>query len=162
MSSFFTEAVTEGMVVERQKHSIRIVPSSECSDKKKCAVGCGACGGKSNTKKITVDVPAPEQFPTGSTVTVRHYSINEFIGALIVFGIPLFCGCAALFIWYLISPAHIESARAMVSAGIAFIAGFGVVRFFDQWFRKRFPSEVLPTQSSDNSLIGKERNLSNG
>jgi len=162
MSSVFSEVITPGIIVERHDHSISVVPVSECADKKQCAVGCGACGGKKNSKKITVDVSAPEQFTIGTSITVRHYTINEFIGALIVFGIPLFTACLTLFIWYLLSPASIESGKAMGAAGAAFIAGFGVVRIVDTWFRNRFPSEVFSVPESDVSPVFNDRVLLNG
>lgn len=162
MSSIFSEAITDGIIVEQSDHTIGIVPASECADRKQCTVGCGACGGKRNSRKITVDISSPQQFFIGTTVRVRHYTVNEFIGALIVFGIPLFCACLALLFWYLISPASIESAKAMGSAGAAFIAGFCVVRGIDTWFRKRFPSEVLSTTDSPLPSVRNDRTTQDG
>ena len=162
MSSIFSEVITQGIIVDQHDHTISVVPASECADKKQCAVGCGACGGRKDTKKITVTVSTPKQFTIGTSITIRHYTINEFIGALIVFGIPLFTACLTLFIWYLISPATIESVKAMGAAGAAFIAGFGLIRIVDTWFRKRFPSEVLSVPESDASPVRNDRVILNG
>jgi positive regulator of sigma E activity len=143
MSALINEAVVQGIIAGKDSRTIRVVPASECGDATQCSVGCGACGGKKKVIKITVEVDSTQQFETGTPVTIRHYTINEFVGALVVFGIPLFLACSVLLSWYIFSPESAESARAMVSAAVAFAAGFAVIRVVDQQFRRRFPTRII-------------------
>lgn len=148
MSALINETEVQGIIAGKDRHTIRVVPVSQCGDTRQCSIGCGACGGNKKVKKITIEVGSTQQFEPGNPVTIRHYTINEFIGALVVFGIPLFFACLVLFTWYIFSPESVESAKAMISAGVAFAAGFAVIRIVDQQFSKRFPSRIISYRTS--------------
>jgi positive regulator of sigma E activity len=87
----------------------------------------------------------PAHFTLGQSVTLRYYELNELLGALIVFGIPLACAMLSLIVWYLVSPAAVESGPSLLSAGIAFVAGFFIVKIIDRTFRTAYPSQIVAT-----------------
>ena len=94
-----------------------------------------------------VETILADQLSPGASVTVRSFHLNEAIGALIIFGIPLFSALIVFCIWYAIDPSTVESGIALLSAGSAFFIGFIIVRIIDRFFRKRFPSTIVPVET---------------
>lgn len=99
-----------------------------------------------------VETAFADRLAPGASVTVRSFHLNEAIGALIVFGIPLLSATASFAVWYAAEPSTLESGRSLLTAGGAFLCGFLIVRCIDRFFRKRFPpSLVLPQNTADPS-----------
>lgn len=147
MGTLITRITMQGIVGRKSGNRIWVVPFSGCMEKEKtCTGGCGACSGEKNHKKIQVDTPVPERLTAGDPVTVRYFALNEFIGALIVFGVPLFTAVSLLLSWYSIDPSSVESGWALLSAGGALLCGFAVVWLVDRIFRKHFPPELVPSE----------------
>jgi len=106
--------------------------------------GCGACGGKKSGRTVRASLDSDMSVTPGMLITVRYTEINELLGALIVFGIPLGSALFSLFLWYIIAPGRAESGLSILSSGAAFAAGFIPVRIIDGIFRRRYPSRIIP------------------
>jgi len=135
-----------GYITQRKKTSVQIMLTDGCDSGNSCSGGCGSCGGKKTGRSIHVDSTTTESHKVGTRVTVRFAEINELIGALIVFGIPLASALLSLLVWYAVAPAQVESGVSILSAGASFAAGFGIVRLIDNIFRNRFPSQIISTE----------------
>lgn len=145
VEKIITVKESQGYISQVKKHDVQILLTEGCENEHSCKSGCGACGGKKNGRSIHVAIDPQAAYKTGTRVEVRFAEINELIGALIVFGIPLTCALISLVVWYAVSPARIESGLSLLSAGASFAAGFGIVRLIDNAFRKRFPSHIIKT-----------------
>lgn len=138
-----TKRIIQGIIVSRSAGKLHVVPSDRCEKQSSCESGCTSCGGKSATEKYTIALPDADRYPVGSNITVATWIINEALGALIVFGIPLFFATGALAIRYFTAPATIESAPSLIGAACAFAAGGVVVALIDRGFRRRYPPSVI-------------------
>ena len=137
------EEQNEGVIIEKRKDRIWVAINPACDSSKDCHTGCGACGGSTKVKKSMLMTSSASSYSLGQKVHFRHFLINEAIGALIVFGIPVFLAILALILWYIRVPEQVESPMAIFSTGVAFVTGFGVVWLIDKLFRTRFPSTLL-------------------
>ena len=137
-----TRRITHGIVASRFPGKLHVVPSGGCEQPATCDQGCTSCGGKRAAVKLVVATPDADRYPPGSRVVVTTFTPNEAVGALIVFGIPLFLATSALLIRYVISPSTVESPASLIGAGCAFAAGFVVVGLIDGLLRRRYPASV--------------------
>lgn len=136
---------SKGRISRLKNHSVWITLIDTCADSGGCSLGCCSCSKKKQTRTVLVHLDDTDTFPIGTIVTVKFSEINEFIGALIVFGIPLLSAFLSLLLWYIFNPEKIESGISLLSAGLSFTGGFFIVRCIDHYFRHCFPSSILST-----------------
>ncbi|MBN1576269.1 MAG: SoxR reducing system RseC family protein [Chitinispirillaceae bacterium] len=146
MDGVINEIELRGVVSACAEGKVWVVPSAWCSEQAGCNGGCGSCGGKKPRRRIMVETALNDRFAPGASVTLRSFQLNEAIGALIVFGIPLLSALTVFLVWYAIDPSTVESGGALLVAGSAFFCGFIIVRIIDRIFRKRFPSKIVPAE----------------
>ncbi|NLG16733.1 MAG: SoxR reducing system RseC family protein [Fibrobacter sp.] len=142
MGQLLTIEEKEGIIFRKQNDRLFISIDPEC-DTRQCRTGCGACGGNSKVKKTIVTTDNAAQYQIGQTVTFRRFLLNEALGALIVFGIPLFMALLMVTVWLIKAPERVETPLALFTTGISFISGFAIVWFIDFLFRRKFPSCIV-------------------
>ncbi|HON10682.1 MAG TPA: SoxR reducing system RseC family protein [Chitinispirillaceae bacterium] len=149
MVFFISVEENEGKIFQKSQNRLLLAVNPDCYTKQ-CQIGCGACGGNSSVKKVTVASDSAEEYLLGQTVRFRRYILNEAIGALIVFGIPLIMALVTIITWYIISPQKADTPLAVFTTGISFIAGFAVVWLIDNIFRRKFPNVILSSIDKEN------------
>jgi positive regulator of sigma E activity len=139
----FTEHTNHGVVGAITQKGIRVILDDACNETTSCSGGCSSCGGKKPRRVVLVEREDAGCLRPGERVIVRHSTIHETAGALLVFGVPLFFAAGSMLIWHALQPATVESAAALLTAFCAFAAGFGVVRIVDALFQRRFPAAIV-------------------
>lgn len=149
MFFFISVEENKGKIFQKKQNRLFLAVNPDCNTEQ-CQIGCGACGGNSSVKKITVVTDRAEEYLLGQTVRFRRYILNEAIGALIVFGIPLIMALATIITWYIISPQKADTPLAVFTTGVSFITGFAVVWLIDNIFRRKFPNMILSSLDKEN------------
>lgn len=141
MSSFFIKKIElSGIICKKNKESIWIVPDNLFSlNNVDCKVGCGACSGGKNKKRVRIYVEDTSQLKCGERISISTIQLNEAIAAMIVFGLPIFLMLLSFFVWYMLNPANINSLKVILSSILAFIISFIIIKEIDLILRKKYP-----------------------
>lgn len=134
---------SKGRITRLKNRSASITLIDMCTSNGACSSGCGSCSEKKRPRTVFIHLDDTDNYSIDTIVTIRFSEINEFIGALIIFGIPLLCAFLSLLLWYIFNPEQIESGISILSAGLSFTGGFFIVRCIDHYFRRCFPSSIL-------------------
>jgi hypothetical protein len=139
-----------GTITRRTNKNLWVEIDQGCDrSSPRCTVGCGGCSGNTRPRKAIISPINPEKYPIGQKIEFLHVSLNENLVAFIVFGIPISAVFFTQLLWYLFSPASVETPISFLSAAAALLAGFAIVAAVDFWFRSKFPSKILSTFSSE-------------
>lgn len=141
--SIIRQEIRSAFIVDCTDSFIWVVPKQSCKSGEGCHVGCGGCGGKKPAHRKKVFLKHPQTCKAGQKITYSQYILNENIAALLVFGIPVFMALLTSLLWFIFEPQKIESLYSLLTAGLAFVAGFPVVSIIDALFRKSFPTTVI-------------------
>lgn len=141
MFSFFIKKIElSGIICKKSKDSIWIVPDNLFSiNNGECKVGCGACSGAKNKKRVRIYIEDTYPLECGEKVSISTIQLDEAAAAMIVFGLPILLMLISFFLWYMLNPANINSPKVILSSILAFIIGFIIVKEIDFILRKKYP-----------------------
>lgn len=145
MSFFMHQESATGIIAKKNKAILQInIISDKCdSGSKKCDSGCGACGNMESAKTVTIYTPEAVNYKAGNMISFKYHTISDIFVTIFAFGLPIGLALLVLAIWLLKAPEKIESAPALLSAGLAFTVGLFFVWLTDTLLRKKFPAMIL-------------------
>ena len=145
MSFLMHEENATGTITKKNNSILYIkIVSDQCdSSSQKCESGCGACAGMEKEKTVTIYAPEAVNYKIGNMITFKYHAVNDAFMTIFAFGVPIGSALLVLAIWLLKAPEKIESALALLSAGLGFCIGLFLIWLTDTLLRKRFPAKIL-------------------
>lgn len=144
------QELKNGVVINSKGNYLWVVFDGSCKTEEKCHAGCGGCSSSKPALRKKIATNKAQFYSVGQKITLKQYILNENIAVFVVFGIPLLMAILCSVSWYLYNPLKIESPLALLTTGLAFMAGFLIVWTIDTLFRKKFPPAII-SNSPDES-----------